>query len=83
MVKLLSLIHIWGLKYKSLQRTVDTGATVSIVRPDLISNRQPLIRSCTIQTITGSPVKVLGKVDVRVRLGPVSYTHLDVYKRQV
>ena len=60
--------------------TVDTGATVSIVRPDLVCNRHPLISSCTIQTVTGSPVKVLGKVDVRVR--PVSYTHLDVYKRQ-
>ena len=74
------------------------------------------ISSCTIQTVTGSHVKVLGKVDVRVRLGllefshqmlvadivdevilgmditnaygfvvdlrAVSYTHLDVYKRQ-
>ena len=47
--------------------TVDTGATVSIVRTDLISNRWPQISSCTIQTVTGSPVKVLGKVDVRVR----------------
>ena len=88
--------------------------------------KRQLISSCTIQTVTGSPVKVLGKVDVRVRLGllefshqmivadivdkvilgtdimnaygfvvdlrenflkvgqeTVSYTHLDVYKRQV
>ena len=30
--------------------------------------------------MTGSPVNVLGKIDVRVH--PVSYTHLDVYKRQ-
>ena len=59
--------------------TTDTGATMSTVRLDLVNNRQPLISSCTIQTVTGSPVKVLGKVDVRV---PVSYTHLDVYKRQ-
>ena len=29
--------------------TVDTGATVSIVRPDLVCNRHPLISSCTIQ----------------------------------
>ena len=55
--------------------TVDTGATVSIVRPDLVSNRHPLISSCTIQTVTGSPVKVLGKVDVGVRLGLLEFNH--------
>ena len=43
--------------------------------PDLVSNRQPLISSCTIQTVTGSPVKVLGKVDVRVRLGLLEFSH--------
>ena len=100
---------------------------MSIVRPDLVSNRQPLISSCTIQTVTGSPVEVLGKVHVRLgllgfghqmlvpdivdevilgtdimsaygfvldlrenvlkvgqeKIKPVSYTHLDVYKRQI
>ena len=41
--------------------TVDTGATVSIVHPDLVSNRGlKLALSCTIQTVTVSPVKVLG-----------------------
>ena len=55
--------------------TVDTGATVSILRPDLMSNRQSQVSSCTIQTVTGSPVKVLGKVDVRVRLGLLEFTH--------
>ena len=55
--------------------TVDTGATVSIVRPDLLSNCQPLISSCTVQTVTGSPVKVLGKVDARVRLGFLEFSH--------
>ena len=47
----------------------------SIVPPDLVSNCQPLISSCTIQTVTGSPVKVLGKVDVRVRLGLLKFNH--------
>ena len=55
--------------------TADTGATVSIVRSDLVSNRQLLISSCTIQTVTGTPVKVLGKVDVSVRLGLLEFSH--------
>ena len=60
---------------KTSSFTVDTGATVSIVRPDLISNRRPQISSCTIQTVTGSPVNVLGKIDVRVRLGLLEFSH--------
>ena len=48
---------------------------MSIVRRDLVSNRQPLISSCTIQTVTGSPVNVLGKMDVRVRLGRLEFSH--------
>ena len=55
--------------------TIDTGATVSIMRPDLVSNRQPLNSSCTIQTVTGSPVKVVGKLYVRVRLGLLEFNH--------
>ena len=55
--------------------TADMGATVSIMRPDLVSNLQSLISSCTIQTVTGSPVKILGKVDVRVRLGLLKFSH--------
>ena len=60
---------------KQTSFTVDTGATVSIVRPDLISNRRPQISSCTIQTVTGKPVNVLGKTDVRVRLGLLQFSH--------
>ena len=28
-------------------------------------------------------IAILGKADQRVRMSPVSYTHLDVYKRQI
>ena len=45
------------------------------MRPDLISNRWPQISSYTIQTMTGSPVNVLGKIDVRVRLGLLEFSH--------
>ena len=44
-----------------------------IARPDLVSNCQPQISSCTIQSVTGSPVKVLVKVEVRVRLGLLEF----------
>ena len=45
------------------------------MRPDLVCNRHPLISSCTIQTVTGCPVKVLGTVDVRVRMGLLEFSH--------
>ena len=31
----------------------------------------------------GLHILVLGQLDTQVGIGPVSYTHLDVYKRQV
>ena len=49
------------MKDKQAAFTVDTGSTVSVVRPDLATNRQPQFSSCTIQIVTGSPVKVLEK----------------------
>ena len=48
---------------------------MSIVLPDLVSNRQPQFSSCTIQTVTGCLVKVLGQVDVRVRLGLLEFSY--------
>ena len=54
---------------------VDTGATVSIVCPDLISKQQPQFGSCTIQTVSESPVKVLRKVDVHVCSSLLEFNH--------
>ena len=53
---------------KPISFTVDTSATVPTVCRDLVGNHQHQLTSCTTQTVTGNPVKVLGKVDVFVRL---------------
>ena len=57
------------IKDRPVAFTVDTGTTVSVLHPDIVRHLQPQLNSFPIWTMTGSH-------------SPVSYTHLDVYKRQ-
>ena len=107
-----SLVVTGFVQERPTSITVDTGATVSIVRPDMVKDLKPIWCSCSLRTATRRPVKVYGKVEIHLRLGrlelnhqvlvadivdeailsvdvmnaygliAVSYTHLDVYKRQ-
>ena len=51
--------------------TVDTGTTVSIVRPDVVKNLKPIWCSCSLQTATGRP----GKVEIHLHLGRLQFNH--------
>ena len=63
----LSLIHIYhGVKVKYMHHEVDTFERVELMRD---------LRKGTIDVIVGINL-------LREGLDPVSYTHLDVYKRQ-
>ena len=54
---------------------VNTGATVAIVLPDLVSYRQAQFNFYTVCTLAGSRVKVLGGADVRVCLCLLEFSH--------
>jgi predicted aspartyl protease len=54
--------------------TVDTGATLSIVRPDVVEslkNLQMTGSDLILKTATGEAARVLGKADVRLELGSI------------
>ena len=55
--------------------SIDTGATVSIMCPDVVKYLKPIWCSCSLQTATGRPVKVYGKVEVHLRLGRLEFNH--------
>jgi predicted aspartyl protease len=58
--------------------TVDTGATLSIVRPDVVEslkNLQIKGSDLILKTATGEAVRVLGEADVRLELGSVKVIH--------
>ena len=79
----MSLVATGFFQESPIPITVDTGATVSIVHLDE-KNFNPKSYSCDSRTATGRPLKVLvGLVKWRYTYASVSYTHLDVYKRQV
>ena len=56
-------------------RDSDIGATVSIVRPDVVKDLKPICCSCSLRTGTGQPVKVFGKVEIHLRLGRLEFSH--------
>jgi predicted aspartyl protease len=58
--------------------TVDTGATLSIVRPDIVEslkNLQMTGSDLILKTATGEAARVLGEADVRLELGSVEVIH--------
>jgi predicted aspartyl protease len=58
--------------------TVDTGATLSIVRPDVVEslkNLQMTGSDLILKTATGEAARVLGEADVRLELGSVEVIH--------
>jgi predicted aspartyl protease len=58
--------------------TVDTGATLSIVRPDVVEslkNLQITGSDLILKTATGEVARVLGEADVRLELGSVEVIH--------
>ena len=54
--------------------TIDMGTTVSTVCPDIVSCLQPQLSYFTLQTVTGSQVKVLGRVDICLHLGLLEFS---------
>lgn len=58
---------------------VDTGANVTIIRPDVMrqTGKQCFLTTptATLQTVTGDTIKVYGKINVIIRFGQRTYQH--------
>ena len=62
----------------SCQFTIDTGSNISIIRPDILPEQQqqtiqPVSQS--FRTVTGEKAPILGKGDLRVRIGSQEVVH--------
>jgi len=80
--------RLWGIEQLNLARSdipavthIDYSARVQTVSRDLNPDYYDLIRE--FEKLTGCPVVVNTSFNIRGEPIAVSYTHLDVYKRQV
>ncbi|XP_037813635.1 uncharacterized protein LOC119604837 [Lucilia sericata] len=58
--------------------TIDTGASQSIIRPDLVKKTIEPLCGVRLRTATGEPATVYGKVNAKVNIANISVDHLFI-----
>lgn len=58
--------------------TIDTGASQSIIRPDIIKGTVEPLTNIKLRTATGEPATVYGKIKVELTIGNMSINHVFI-----
>lgn len=67
--------YINGLKHIF---TIDTGASHSIIRPDIVQGKCEPLNNIRLRTATGEPATVYGKIEVKVTIANISVKHVFI-----